>query len=166
MKKIAFLALALALPLLSIAQPHSVRKAFRQYAHEEGVTKITIPGILIDVASWFVDDKETARLIRKVDKVKILAIDGNEYQGQGQLAKDILDNFKSNSFEQLLTVRGANENAAILIKEGIGNKRELLIIAGDEGDNAVVYLKGRIVPEMLAEINKELKINTTAFKDI
>ncbi len=158
MKKYIITLLVIAIPAMAISQPQSVRKSFRKYAKEEGVVKVTVPGIVLDIASWFVDDQATAKLIRKIDKVKVLAIDNDEYNGEVNLVDDIMKNFKNNAFEQLLTVRSDKEDAVIMIKEGFRNKRELLILAGGD-DNAIVYLKGKIVPEMLADLNTEIGLN-------
>ncbi len=159
MKKYIIILLCVVLPAISIAQPASVRKAFRKYGHQDGVVKISLPGIVMDFAALFVDDQETAKMLRGVNKIKILATERADGFTKGNIASDILDSFKSKSFEELLTVRSGEEDVAIYMKEGKRNKKELLIISGGKDENAIVYLKGRIDPAMLSSLGKEMKVD-------
>jgi hypothetical protein len=160
MKKAIIILLCLALPVISNAQPFSVRKAFHKYGHEDGVTKITIPGIAFDFASLFVDDRETAKMLRGVNKIKILAAEGDEGFDGPNIGKEVIERFKSNQFEPMLTVRNADEDVSILIKEGRKNRKELLVISGDKSDSAIIYIKGKIHPDMLRDLGKEMKIES------
>ena len=159
MKKYVLILLCVAIPALSVAQPASVRKASCKYGHKEGVTRITIPGIVMDFASWFVDDKETAKMLRSVNKIKVLAFEDSERFHDVNLVDEIMGKFKANSFEEMLAVRSDNEDVAIYIRERSRNRKELLVIAGGSDDNAIVYLKGKITPEMLGMIGNEMKVD-------
>jgi len=159
MKKYIFILLCVVLPAVTIAQPSSVRKVFRKYGHRDGVVKICIPGVVMDFAALFVDDKETAKMLRGVDKIKILATDEAASFHDVNFAAEVLDNFKSRSFEELLTVKDGKDDVAIYMKEGKRNKKELLIIAGGKKDNAIVYLKGKVSLEMLNSLGDEMKVD-------
>lgn len=159
MKKSILILLCVALPLLSIAQPASVRKIFRQYGHEQGTVKINLPGIVMDFAALFVDDHETAKMLRGISKIRVLATDDETQTHPTDFGSKALQSFKSNQFEELLSVRSDKDDVAIYMKEGKRNKKELLIIAGGSSDNAIVYLKGKVDPEMLGQLGKEFKVD-------
>lgn len=159
MRKFLFTLLCVALPLVSIAQPSSVRKVFRKYGHKDGVMKICLPGVVMGFAALFVDDKETAKMLRGVNSIKILTADEDAgFQGVN-FVDEFLDNFRSRSFEELLTVKDGKQDVAIYMKEGKRNKKELLIIAGGQNESVIVYLKGKVSAEMLSSLGKEMNVD-------
>jgi len=145
---------------MSFAQPFSVRKAFHKYGKDDGVTKVVIPGIVMDFASWFVDDGETAKMLRGINKIKVLAADGDDGFDGPNIGKEVLKDFKAGAFKEMLTVRDGEDDVAILMKEGKRNKKELLVIVGSESESAIIYLKGKISPEMLGKIGEEMDVKS------
>lgn len=164
MKKLLIISLCILLPAMSFAQPLSVRKTFHRYGKDDGVTKIVIPGIVMDFASWFVDETETAKMLRGINMIKILAVDSDEGFDGPNIGKQVLEDFRSGNFHEMLTVRDGDDNVAILVKEGKRHRKELLVIAGGKDDSAIVYLRGKISPEMLGKIGTEM--NVKALKNI
>lgn len=160
MKKYILILLCVALPLASIAQPNSVRKVFRKYGLKEGVVKISIPGIVMDFAAMFVDDAETKKMLKGINKIKVLATDDDFSNANYNFASEALEHFKAQSFEKLLTVRSDDDNVAIYMKEGKRNRKELLIIAGGKDGSVIVYIKGKVTIEMLSSIGKEMNIKS------
>ncbi|MEA1877420.1 MAG: DUF4252 domain-containing protein [Bacteroidota bacterium] len=159
MKKFLIILLCVSLPLVSIAQPSSVRKVFRKYGHKDGVVKICLPGVVMGFAALFVDDKETAKMLRGVNSIKILTAGEAAGFQDVNFVDEFLDNFRSRSFEELLTVKDGKDDVAIYMKEGKRNKKELLIVAGGPNDNTIIYLKGKVSAEMLSSLGEEMKVD-------
>lgn len=110
-------------------------------------------------AALFVDDKETAKMLRGVKSIKILAADEDAGFQDVNFADEFLDNFRSRSFEELLIVRDGKDDVVIYMKEGKRNKKELLIIASGQNDSVIVYLKGKVSAEMLSSLGKEMNVD-------
>lgn len=130
-----------------------VSAAFSKYSHEDGVTSITVPGWVIGIAANFADlSDEEQELLESIDKVKVLAIEDDELNARVDLHKEF--NLKINKkmdYEELLTVRDDIENITIFGKMSEDVIREMVILIGGE-ENAMIYLKGEIKPEMINNV--------------
>jgi len=159
MKKYILFLLIVIVPLAVISQPLSVRKVFRKYGHKQGVVSVWVPGVVMDLAALFGDDPETRQLLRNIDKVRVLAIEDNAALNDVNFNREVKKTFINHSYEQLMLVKESGNAVDILVKEGLRDRKELLIIAGGKDDNAIIYLKGKLTPEMLGKLGKEIKID-------
>jgi len=150
MKRIFLILTAVAFFLVSCDTDSGVSKAFSKYGHERGVVSITVPGWVISFAAKFGDlDKDERELLYSIDKVKVLSIEDDELNSQISLHKEFRDKINVNhEFEELLTVNDQDENVTIFGKMDDDVIKEMVILVGGE-DNALVYLKGEIKPELL-----------------
>lgn len=130
-----------------------VSAAFSKYSHEDGVTSITVPGWVIGIAANFADlSDEEQELLESIDKVKVLAIDDDELNARVDLHQEFnLKINKNNDYEELLTIRDDNENITIFGKMSEDLIHEMVILVGG-ADNAMIYLKGEISPEMINNV--------------
>jgi len=133
-----------------------VSEAFTKYRFKDGVTTITVPGWLIhSVAMWGDLDREERDLLRSIDKVKILTIEDRELNTRSNLHKEFYESVrKRGDLEELLVVRDGNEQVTIFGKADEDSIEEMLILVGGD-DNAIIYLKGRLNPELIANFMNE-----------
>jgi hypothetical protein len=61
---------------------------------------------------------------------------------------------KNGDLEELLVVRDGNEQVTIFGKANEDSIEEMLILVGGD-DNAIIYLKGRLKPELIANFMDE-----------
>jgi len=150
MKRIFLILIAVAFFLISCETNPGVSKAFSKYAHERGVVSITVPGWVIGIAAKFADlDKDERELLNSIDKVKVMSIEDDELNSRINLHKEFRDKINANhEFEELLTVNDQDENVTIFGKMDGKIIKEMVILVGGE-ENAMVYLKGEIKPELL-----------------
>ena len=134
-----------------------VSEAFLKYAHQEGVTSVSVPGWLISLGAKFADLSEEEReLLESIDKVKVLSLEDSDLNGEVNLNKEF--KFKINQkgeYEELLAVNNEDENITIFGKMDDDVIKELIILVGGD-ENAIVYIKGEIRPEL---INNTIKPN-------
>ena len=150
MKSIFLILIATALFLVSCDDNSGVSKAFSKYGHERGVTYITVPGWVIGIAARFGDlDKEEREILDCIDKVKVLSVEDNSLNSRINLHREFYNKINENhEFEELLTVNDQKENVTIFGKmEGTVIREMVILVGGD--DNALVYVKGEIKPELL-----------------
>jgi len=150
MKRIFLILTAAAFFLVSCHNNPGVSKAFSKYGHERGVTSITVPGWVIGIAAKFGDlDKNERELLNSIDKVKVLSVEDNGLNSHINLHHEFYSKINvKHDFEELLTVNNQNENVTIFGKMEGDVIREMVILVGGN-DNALVYLKGEIKPELL-----------------
>lgn len=150
MKRIFLILTAATLFLVSCDDNPGVSGAFSKYGHERGVTSITVPGWVIGIATKFGDlNKDERELLNSIDKVKVLSVEDNSLNSRVNLHQEFYSKINVNhDFEELLTVNNQNENVTIFGKMDGEIIREMVILVGGD-DNALVYLKGEIKPELL-----------------
>lgn len=153
MKKVVLIALCSILSLSAFTHPLTVRKAFHRYGHNEGVTRITVPGIVIRVASWLVDDAETEALLKGIHKVKVLVAEGADNQINPDFTSKVITEIRESNFEEMLSVSDQNDQVEIFIREGRKNKKELVLFTTSKDASNIVYLKGKITPELLKQLS-------------
>jgi len=158
MKTIYYLLLVALIPLISCSTNRGVTAAFSEYAHEEGVTSVTVPGWVIRLGARFGDmEAEEKALLRSVKKVRVLAIEDQNLNDEANFYKEFYKKINySGRFEELVHVRDDGDDIHIL---GLSKKDELreliVLVSGDE--NVIVYLKGKFDPK---------KIKAMAMKEI
>ena len=156
MKRLFLLPVLFLFVFTSCTDETGVSKAFTKYRFKDGVTTITVPGWLIQTAAMWGDlEREERNLLRSIDKVKILTIEDKELNARSNLHKEFYENVrKRGDLEELLVVRNGNEQVTIFGKADEDSIEEMLILVGGD-DNAIIYLKGRLKPELIANLMNE-----------
>jgi hypothetical protein len=155
MKKTIPFLFVLALLFVSCTENPAVNKAFVKYGPKKGITAITVPGFVIRLAASFGDLKDEEReLLRSIDKVKVLAVDDKTLNQDIDLHKEFYANInKNHDFDELLTVNDKNSSLTVFGKMNDNHIiKEMIVLAGGN-DNALVYVKGSIDPELINKLN-------------
>ncbi len=150
MKKLSVLLVALAILFTSCSDNEGVSKAFTKYRFKKGVVAITIPGFAIRLATLVADlDEEEEELLKHIDKVKVLVIEDNHLNGQINLHEEFAALIAEKDYEELLRIHDEGDDVTIMGKVGSNNTiKEMVVLVGGD-DNALVYIKGKIKPELL-----------------
>lgn len=150
MKKRLFLFSALLFLLTSCEYHPGVSEAFAKYRYKEGVTTVTVPGWVIGMAARFGDlDNSEREFLESIDKVRVLAVENDDLNGRINLNKEFSQKInRNNDFEELLSVHDTKEDVTIFGKMDQEVITEMIILVGGD-DNALVYVKGEISPELL-----------------
>jgi hypothetical protein len=153
MNKLLVLPVVVFLIFSSCEYDSGVSEAFTKYRFKEGVTSITIPGWVIGLASNLGDlQKEERELLRCIDKVRILTIEDNDLNARTNFHKEFYRSISQNpELEELLVVRDGDEQVTIFGKASEKSINELLILVGGD-DNAMIYVKGRLKPELVSDL--------------
>lgn len=150
MKPIFLLLTTCSLFLVSCDTNWGVSEAFAEYGNERGVTAITVPGWAIGIAANFADlNKDERELLNSIDKVKVLSVEDDALNTKINLHDEFQDKINANyEFEELLTVNNQNEDVTVFGKMDAEVIREMIILVGGD-ENVMIYLKGKIKPELL-----------------
>jgi hypothetical protein len=150
MKHIAIIFFAFLFIFTSCSYEPGVSEAFTKYRFKDGVTTLSVPGWVIGLAASFADLEESEReILESIDKVKVLAVEDDDLNARINLHKEFYSHInKKGDYEELLVIRDAQENVTIFGKMDETAIREMVILVGGD-DNAMIYIKGEIKPELL-----------------
>lgn len=150
MKNTAILLLLTIVLFSSCSYEAGISEAFTKYRFKDGVTTVTVPGWAISLAAGFGDLEEADReLLECIDKVRVLAIDDNDLNAKTDLHKEFYAHINKNkNYEELLVVRDNSESVTIFGRMDDTVIEEMVILVGGD-DNALIYVKGEIRPELL-----------------
>jgi len=165
MKKSVIVLLATLFVFTSCTDDSGVSKAFLKYSYKSGVTTVIIPGWLLSTASAFADlEDEEQELLSSIDKVKVLSIEDHDLNARTNLHNEFYSKINADhSFEELLMVQEQDDQVTIFGKMDGNVIREMIILVGGS-DNALVYLKGEIKPELINNlVHKNSKDKFFAF---
>jgi hypothetical protein len=138
-----------------------VSEAFTKYRFKDGVTTITIPGWVINLAANFGDiEKSERELLQSIDKVRVLVVEDDDLNARINLHREFSTKInRKNDYEELMTVRDKNEDITIFGKMDEFVIKEMVILVGGE-DNAMIYVRGEIDPRILKEQINKNNVNT------
>ncbi len=150
MKKVVLILAAFLFVLVSCSYEPGVSEAYTKYRLKDGVTTITVPGWLIHLAAGIGDLDDTEReLLESIDKVKVIAVDDADLNDRINLHEEYYDRISRNEkYEELMVVRENDESVTIFGVMDDNVITEMLILVGGD-DNAMVYVKGEIRPDIL-----------------
>jgi hypothetical protein len=161
MKTILLFLLAMLLLFSSCEYNPGVSEAFTKYRFKDGVTTITIPGWVINLAANFGDiEKSERELLQSIDKVRVLVVEDDDLNARINLHREFSTKInRKNDYEELMTVRDKNEDITIFGKMDEFVIKEMVILVGGE-DNAMIYVRGEIDPRILKEQINKNNVNT------
>ncbi len=146
MKKLLFLTfILLTINQLTQAQTESIDRFVRKYKRSATGEKvdITVPGWLLRIGTHFIkeedmDGVDIQAIARKISDVRIVSIEGGGKVPFGEFQK-LINDAKSENFEELLNVRSDGDNVHIMLREKKGLIRDLFIMV-QESDGEFVLL--------------------------
>lgn len=159
MKRIFVFLLLTSFLFVGCSSDPSISAAFSKYSGCDGVSSITIPGFAIRTVTMFADlSPQEEKLLKKVELLKVLAVDDAKKYDQVNFSKEFSSRLDSN-YQQLLSIKEGKNNINIMAKMvGDENISDLLIVIGGD-DNAMIYLKGNFNVNEIAEAARGLKTN-------
>jgi len=150
MKNLILILVTALVTFASCSYEPGVSEAFTKYRFKDGVTTVTVPGWVLAFAARHGDlDKEEREILKNIEKVKVLAVEDNDLNARINLHKEFYDHInRKGDYDELLVVRDEKEEVTIFGKMDEEVITEMVILVGGE-DNAMVYLKGEISPDLL-----------------
>lgn len=144
MKKIIF-TLVLMLTAATNLSAQTVDDIFNAFKDKPNVQFVNIPKALMSMASGAIEDNEKKELLKKMDSLRVLGIEGDE-----DLAKQFQEKVQKLSkkgYEQMVNSNEDGEKAQILVKTKDDAITEMLVISIDGNECALVQICGNIRPE-------------------
>ena len=146
MKKTAIILVISMLPLILQAQQNPVERIFNKYSGLQGITSVRIsPGMFSMLANMDKGDDELRSLASSVTSLLILHAPNAAVQTHSlDFYNEVLKDLTVEHYNELMRVNSAEQQVLILADEDGGMIRELIMLVGGTGDNALICIKGNI----------------------
>jgi hypothetical protein len=161
MKKLTLVLATLAISLSMMAQQTVIDKYFDKFADNNRFTKVTINQKMFSLFANFEggteEETEFMQAISKLDGLKILVADScdNPKELFTKTSKDI----KNAGYEELMSVKDADEDVIFSIKEKDGVVSELIMLVGGKEEFVLLSLYGEINLKDVSKIASSMKMN-------
>lgn len=160
MKKLVLLTTLALMAVGAQAQAFGLLWKYKDY---EGAIPVTAPSWLINIASWFPEEKESRRLIRKVRKVKVLAfVDGAPNPISERDMRRFHRRAERRGLEEIMFVRDGDTRVQVYGREKRGQLRNLFFFVNSEDATVLAAMKTRL---QLSDIVKTIEAGQVQFKD-
>jgi len=152
MKKIAIIIAMVSMPLAIYSQQGTPERIFEKYGRIQGITSVQIsPGMFNILASMDAGDKDLKQLASSVSSVHILHAPGALVKTHSlNFYEEALQDLAVMDYEELMRVNSIEQQVLMLAQEEGGLLRELILLVGGVGDNALIWIKGNIDMEKIA----------------
>jgi len=100
------------------------------------------------------DSKEFEVLINGIDKMKLLRINKTDNDFTKDQYKQLVKDYRSEDFEELMSVRQQEMNINAYIKESGGKTKGIVILLNEAENLTVLDIKGSIPLDKIGELAK------------
>lgn len=100
------------------------------------------------------DNKEFAMLIDGIEKMKLLRINKEEDTFTKDNFKQLIKDYRSEDFEELLTIRQQEMNINAYIKESGGTTKGIVILLNEKSSITILDIKGSVPLNKIGELAK------------
>ena len=153
MKRFIIIAI-LALCTLS-ASAQSVKGLIEQYRHEKNVIHLHItPALMSFLKVLAKSHSDDSKALKAVSSFRILVFDDYDSIVKSRF-RNTVQTFHPKGYTPIIYNKQADETNYVYLKEKKGCIREVLILAIDKEDGAIVRIKGKISPNDVDSVVKE-----------
>ncbi len=132
-----------------------------KYKDYDGIS-FTVPSTLIDIGSWFLDEKADRVLLRKINKVRVMVFEDGSPVTEKDL-KRFNRRAKRKRLEDMIYVREGKTHVRVMAKERRNAIRKLVVLVQSPDEFVLVSVKGKLrlddINRVIEKYGKESKKN-------
>ena len=160
MKKIFITTIALSMVYLGFSQ-QVVSKYMDKYESDETFTKVSVSSKMFSLFAEMEGSEEDEKLFYDItSKLKGMKVVASEKVASPKaLYKEANSDITKAGFEELMTVKDAEENIRISIREKEGIIEELIMVMGGNEQFALVSIYGEIDLKQISKLASLMRVN-------
>jgi len=160
MKKAIVIIGMMFLSMAMMAQGTIMNKYFDQYQDNENFTKVSVSqkmfSMFTDIEPGSQEEKDFLEAVSRLKGLKVLVADS--IPDAMKLYKKAVADVDKAGYEDLMSVKDADENLKFSIMEKDGKIRELLMIVGSKKEFVMLSLYGEIDLKNITKIAQKMKV--------
>jgi Domain of unknown function (DUF4252) len=127
-----------------------------KYKDYDGSKSFSLPGWTAEMASWFIKERDTRRLVRKVNKVRFTIFEEGDNPVSPKDWKRFAKKAKKRGLEDLITVNSKDAKVRIMARESNsgGSLSKMVILVNADDMFVMTSIKGRLRYD---DINKMIR---------
>lgn len=151
-------------PLILSAQSSSIDKLFEKYSGQDGFTSVNISKSMFAFFAKMegIEDKdfnEMQSVIDNLNGLKILTCDSRNPERLENFRNGVTKILNDKNFEELMVMKESGKEVKFMIKNEGDDIVELLLIANEDNEVAVISFFGLIDLQAISKLSKTVKIN-------
>lgn len=160
MKKYVLTVMILSITSLAFSQ-QVVSKYMDKYESDETFTKVSVSSKMFSLFSEMEGSEEDEKLFYDItSKLKGMKVIASEKVSSPKAMYDgAVSDVEKAGFEELMTVKDAEENVKISIREKGGIIEELILVAGGKEKFAMVSIYGEIDLKQISKLASLMRVN-------
>ena len=148
MKKL-FIVQALILTFGWVSGQNVIDSFFDKYNDDPEITAVSINGTMIGFAKLFAEKGDEKEVLDGMEGIKIIEREAKNKEDKF-LCQEIRDKLKGAGYVVVMNVREGSDHVDFYAKGNGKIFEDLVIVAEDDLEESVIYLKGKIDPEKIA----------------
>ncbi|MCD4745686.1 MAG: DUF4252 domain-containing protein [Bacteroidales bacterium] len=150
-------------PIMLKSQESPADELFDKYSGKDGFTSVYITQHMFSLfANVETEEDESGfiDLVKNLNCIKILSTedDSDNINVNVNFYKEIMETFPGSEYEELMIVKKKDQDVKFLIRKKKGKIRELLMISGGKGENALISIQGDIDLKTISKLSKTMNI--------
>ena len=160
MKKIVLTIMTVSIVSLAFSQ-EVVTKYMDKYENDETFTKVSVSSKMFSLFAEMEGSEEDEQLFYDItSKLKGMKVVASEKVSKPkELYSGAVSDVEKAGFEELMTVKDAEENVKISIKEKSGTIEELIMVMGGKEQFAMVSIFGEIDLKQISKLASLMRVN-------
>ena len=148
-----FLLFLLTLPYLGSAQSETIQKWHKKYDNAFVLFFYQNTLNMLNMQ----DNEEFQNIIKDIDKLKLITIDKSEDTFTPNNYKELVSDYKSDDFEELMSMRQENANINAYIKEKDGITKGVAVLINSDSTMTIIDLKGSVPLNKIGMLAKQIQ---------
>ncbi len=158
----AALILAGLFPVIASAQSPA-DALFDKYSGMDGFTSVYITQNMFSLfanVDTEEDEKGFLDLVKNLNCIKIISMDNDSLNPNKKVNfyNEIMKDFPKTKYEELMAVKKKGQDVKFYIRKNGQNIKELLMIVGGSGENALISIQGNIDLKTISKLSKSMNI--------
>lgn len=158
MKKL-IIAMSLTLLTVTLSAQSAVDKVFNKYAGKDGYTTVVINKFMFQFLSNIqTGDPEYESFKNATSGIESIRILTRDSKGSAAFGQELLELLPRKEYQEMMTVKEANEEVVFLVKEVGGEIREFLLVVSGVNKDVLIAINGVIDLKSIASLTKGMDL--------
>jgi hypothetical protein len=160
MKRTAILFLLICFTGVAFSQGDPVADLFKKYSGKDGFITVNITGDMLKLMAQMEQDKRDTVFQSSLQTINILTVEKSTDKSAPvvDFRAEISNKLDKLVYREMMSVKKADEDVTIMLREQGGIVAEILIIAGGKTDNALIQVKGSILLREMSDFTDNFKV--------